>query len=187
MKVHPYTWLMLFSFSWGAVPMAAPSASSGASGGWLDLAQETLANPLPLLGPWDFFWGFQWSQGGPERPWPLVEERVEIAGSWADFIDPLTGKQRREGGLATYRLHMTGLRPRLGGYRVRLTEPGSALWIYQEGHDQTLRRAQQLEGELILHFFPRDQLSSWVLILERRLEKTMEPELWSVPRLESGL
>ena len=161
------------------VAIAANAISVESPEGWLDLDRKQWQENLILTGPWDFFWGLAWTL--EQSAWPLVEERVEIGRAWSEFVDLKTGAPRPASGVASYRLHITGLAARPAGYELRLRAADASLSIYREGYSYPQLRARATQGEARLRFFPDDPLAVWVVVVQRRQGEI--ESLWSVPRL----
>ncbi len=147
--------------------------------GWLDLESKAWPQNLILPGPWDFFWDLGWNF--ENSVWPTVEERVEIGRDWSAWLDLQTGAPRSLSGRATYRLQITGLLPRPGGYELRLTAADASIYIYREGYTYPRLSARATQGEARLRFFPDDPLAIWVVAIQRRGGEA--GKLWSIPRL----
>jgi hypothetical protein len=148
---------------------------------------------IELKGDWDFFPG-TWIEAGDERAAP---QKMAVDRVWN--MEAAEGMQAGHG-LATYRLLLTDLQPRLDGYSLAIRSASAAmtLMIYPKNRPTEIRSAsagrlgRNAEEEIpqlrraSLRFFPEAGEAEWMVLVQVSNFHYGRGGLWTAPLLGTG-
>lgn len=142
-----------------------------------DLAYADVEKDIRVLdAPWDFFWNKHLSPGMEELP----TAEVPATGNWLVLGERALHQDLPGTGYASYRLRITGLKPRSEGYEIRIPEAASAvrIFVYEESRPSLalIRKVGQPGTEaattipriqpIIVPFQPGSPDETWVILVQ---------------------